>query len=144
MSDFDDVRALVNAKDFEGALARVTQIEDRVGPSPRLTVLKAQCLQLSEGASLEQIETTLNRALSLDTECIEAYLELGWFRLVLLDDAEGARPAFLRAAELLAKSNEEVVLGLLACDMELNPGVAIQAARSQYQGSLIPRGPSRE
>lgn len=137
MSDFDRVRALVRAKDVCNALALIENIESRDGASARLFVLKALCLQLSEDASLEDVEKALNAALSLDDENIDAHLEMGWFRLVMLDDAERAKASFKQAADLMARLNEEVVRGLLACDEELSPGLAPEPSKAQYQADLM-------
>ncbi|MSV36326.1 MAG: hypothetical protein EXQ47_12125 [Bryobacterales bacterium] len=137
MSDLDQVRALVKAKDVRNALVLIADIESHRGPSARLFVLRALCLQLSDDASPEDVERALNSALSSDDEYVDAHLEMGWFRLVMLDDAEGAKAFFKQATGLLAKLNEEVVRGLLACDEELSPGRAPEAAKIQYQDALI-------
>lgn len=134
MSEFADVRALVDARDIQSALALIGQIERNRGSSPRLAVLKAQCLQLSEDASLEDVETALNAAVSMDDEYVDGYLELGWFRLMVLDDPSGAKSSFRQAAELLAKRNEEAVEGLLACDAELPTGFS---PKEEYQRLLL-------
>jgi len=137
MNDLDEVRALVGTNDITNALALIERIEARRGYSPRLAVLKARCLQLSEGASLEDVETALKTALSMDDEYVDAHLEMGWFRLMVLDDAEGAKPFFTKATDLLATLNSEAVRGMLACDEELHTDLSPEDAKAKYQAALI-------
>jgi len=137
MKDFDRVRVLIKAKDVKAALALIDRIESENGSSARLLVLKALCLQLSDNAAPEDVVHALNGALLLDDEYVDAHLEMGWFHLVMLDDAEGAKISFGRAMDLLTKLNQEVVRGLLACDQELMPDIAPEIAKIQYQDALV-------
>jgi tetratricopeptide (TPR) repeat protein len=143
MSDFDEVQALVKLKDIRSALALLDRIDTTRGPSPRSLVLRGVCLQLSDDANLDAVEATFTTALSMDDTFVDAYLELGWFYLMVMGKAEKAKLLFKEAASLLAELNERAIEGLLTCDEELNAGSSPEEARAGYYDLLI-RGRARE
>lgn len=122
----------------------IASAEKSSGPSPRLEVLKATCLQLSDDASLEEVEGTLLRAIELDDQYVDAFVELGWFLLNVLDDREKATVAFDKALGLLQKLNGEVFRGLLACRDELQPDQDSERLKNELRESLLAQAEESE
>jgi hypothetical protein len=117
----EEIRSHLRRKDAEKALSLIDVLGRAEGFSPSLLVLRAAALQLSDGASLDDVEATLLRAIEIDDRCVDAYMELGWFRLNVLDDAHRAEQNFRKAGEILQEWNAEFVRGALACAEELCP-----------------------
>lgn len=119
MTEYDRIRSFIRDKDAVSALGAIEQLEQGQGRSPRSLVLKALCLQLSDNCSLEEVESVLGEALALDDEYVDAHIEMGWFQLVMLDDAETAKTSFAKAAVLIERLSHQVDRGQKACDDDL-------------------------
>lgn len=138
MATFERLQQRIRSKDIGLALLEIQELERTAKVSPRLLVLKAMCLQLSkEDGPLEDVESALQEALSLDDEYVDAYLELGWFLYAVQDQTAQAQAAFDRALHLLRKQNFEVIRGLLACAEELTPEVSPESLRMKLEGLLL-------
>jgi hypothetical protein len=99
--------------------------------------LKAAALQLSDDGSLEEVEASLVRAIEIDDQYVDAYLELGWFRLNVLDDARQAEQDFAKACEILQKWNAGFVRGALACAEELCPNRSQDELSADFREALL-------
>ncbi len=119
---FDQVHSYIRDRNYRAALSLIDAALRSEALSPRLHVLKATCLQLSEDEhTLAEVESALRDAISVDDAYVDAHLELGWYYLNVLDDAPKAKAEFERARDLLRKMNVEVTKGLSACAEELEP-----------------------
>jgi tetratricopeptide (TPR) repeat protein len=114
------IKQYVQRKDFPLALSAIRSTEKLDGLSPCLEVLKAICLQLSEDGSLEEAKSALLRAIEFDDQYVEAYIELGWFYLNILNDAVTAAQTFKQASVLIQRLSGQVANGVIACNEELN------------------------
>jgi hypothetical protein len=133
----EQIRLHVRTGDIARALLLIAELELGVGRSPRLLVLKAACLQLSDGTSLTEVEESLLDAIEMDDEYVDAYIELGWFRLSVEDDAIRAEKTFDKARQLLRKLNTEAVRGALACAKELRPNQNQNAMSDELRHELF-------
>lgn len=89
---------------------------------PELLTLKAQCLQTTAepiSASLEEIQKSLEDAIALDEAYFPAYVELAYFQLNVMDNAEAAFPLFEKAIEIINRVATEAILGKARCVAEL-------------------------
>ena len=135
---FERIRRQIESKEIASALLEIREIEQTAKGSPRLAVLKAMCLQLSEAdGPLEDVHSALQQALLLNDEYVEAHLEMGWFLYAVQDQTKDAQEAFERALHLLRKQNSEVIRGLLACAEELAPETNQDALRAELERRLL-------
>lgn len=128
------IRELWNQKDYQRVLDSVAEAEHEGLASPEMYVLKACALQLTDDGLLEEVEAALMKALDLDPACVDAHIELGWFLLNVKDDPIKAGHAFQTALALQVQANTEVILGLLKCAEEREPG---QASLTERKRQLI-------
>lgn len=136
-TEVEQIKTCIRRKDTKMALSLIASAEKTGGPCPRLEVLKAICLQLSDDASLEEVEGALLRAVELDDQYVDAFVELGWFRLNVLNDTGKANEAFDRALGLLQKLNGEVFRGVLACRDELRSDQDRERFKDELRQSLL-------
>jgi hypothetical protein len=99
-----------------------------------MLVRKAILLQFDEdpNGTPQEIEATLKMALDRDDRCIEAYIELGRYYYAIADDAEKAKPLFLRGLSLLRDLYKEILPGLVDCDVELTPNRDPHEIQKEY------------
>lgn len=95
-------------------------------------------MQLSEEASLEEAQEALARAIKLDDTYIDAFIELGWFRLNVLDSPKEAAEAFEQARVIIQQLIGELFQGLLACNAELYPNQNNKHFEKEFRKSLLP------
>lgn len=133
----EQIRSCVRGKDPARALSLLKDLGEASGLPPNLLVLKAQCLLLSEGASLEDVEATLLRAIEIDEEYVEAFIELGWFRLNVKDDAPEAKLAFDRAIDLLRRQSAQAIRGDVACEAEIHPNADVNDFRDALRDQFL-------
>jgi len=136
-SEVEQIMSCIRRRDSKTALSLMASIEGTRGLCARLQVLKAMCLQLTDQASLEDVEASLLKAIELDDQYVDAFVELGWFRLSVLDDARKAMDSFERARSLLEKLNGEVFRGMLACAEELRPDEHRETIKKALRRSLM-------
>lgn len=98
-------------------LSEILQQEVEVDGNPRLLVRKAILMQVSDSDFTDaEIRSALNRALTLDPQCVSAYVELGWFKLTVENDPHGAKEVFLQGKTILDRLHEEIMQGLNDCN----------------------------
>jgi len=131
------LRDLCDDDRFDEALAIIEQARPHEGCCADLLVWKSRCLQLSDNATLEDVEDTLREAIACDEEDVDAWTELGWFLLNVQDQAEKAHEAFLRALTIQAKTNTEVLVGLVKCAKEMNPKKSSDELRRSLLAGLV-------
>jgi tetratricopeptide (TPR) repeat protein len=135
---FDRLQKRLRCGDVKSALLEIEALERTANLTPRLLVLKAMCLQLSEeDGPLEEVEIALRAALSMDDEYIDAHLELGWFLYAVQDQTSEGKKHFDEALHLLRKLNSEAIRGLLACAEELTPEESQVELRAKLGNLLL-------
>jgi uncharacterized protein HemY len=116
------IRRFVRDRDVVSALRLIDELLERTPYSPKLLVLKAQCLLLSDSlGSLCEVESLLKQAIEADNEYVDAHVELAWYLLNVQDDARAAKQEFEYALKLLEGLSREVARGLLDCAEVLEP-----------------------
>ena len=103
------------------ALSLIRQVEQEGVPCPAVLVLKGNCIQLDDEKTpyeLSDAEDAFKRAIEMDEDYTPAIVELAWFCLNVLDDAERATGLFERAVASYRKAMTEAVVGLVKCLME--------------------------
>lgn len=135
---FERLQQKIRTKDIESALSEIQSLEATTKASPRLLVLKAMCLQLSQvEGPLEDVESALREALRLDDEYIDAHLELWRFLYAVQDQTRDGQAEFEKALTLLRKQNAEVIQGLLACAEEFTPEADAGKLRDGLERMLL-------
>ncbi|MFZ0964784.1 MAG: hypothetical protein WAO35_28335 [Terriglobia bacterium] len=123
---------------YSEALKKIEEAEAEGMLSAELLVWKSRLLQLVEdGASLDEVEKTLQRAIELDNNCIPAVLELGWFRFNVQNDTKRAFESFQTALKLQVSANTEAITGFLKCVQELEPNSNLEEAKSRALRALV-------
>jgi len=122
---------------IEEALTMIERAQPDEGCRAELLVWKAKCLQLSDHATLEEVEDTLRAALAYDEDNVSAWTELGYFFLNVRDQAVEAQKAFLRALATQTRENTELVVGLAKCAREIDPSRTSDELRRTLLSTLI-------
>lgn len=141
MKDFlHQVKHLYAGGEYKEALSLLEEIENGGHVCPSVLVWKARCILLADEAtpySLSDVEEMLGRAISLDDQYLPATLDLAYFYLNVLDDAERGNPLFRRALELCKEATTEAIVGAAQCIAELDSdGAALEFLSSAYTQTL--------
>lgn len=114
-------RKLAQQEDFAAALAIVDELLADWPGAASLHVLRAELIQLGEddGPPLEEAKRSLNEALRLDDESIDAMLEKAHFEFAIEDDAKMAAKTFDTAIERSTAALVNALLGRAAALAEL-------------------------
>jgi len=126
------LRKLCDEDRYDEAVATIERERPTEGCCADLLVWKARCLQLGAHATPEQVEHTLRDAIACDEHNASAWVELGWLLLNVLDRPQEAERTFRRALAIQAKTNTEVLVGLVKCLKEINP----ERSRDELEQSL--------
>ena len=126
-------------------LVEIRELERQQSLTPKLLVRKGMLLQMDDDprGELSEVEESFRKALDIDPDYVEAYIELGYYYYAVLDNAASGRDFFLKAADLLRKLNSEVLEGLVECAEELEPERDSAAVREQYAAMLVSGQESR-
>lgn len=84
---------------------------------------------------LHDVAKTYKKAIELDEDCFAAYINLGYFYLNVMDDAQTAKPYFERVFDMLHALLEDAVIGDARCISELEnikAGLAYLEKNSVY------------
>ncbi|MBQ7252437.1 MAG: hypothetical protein IJS32_07540 [Kiritimatiellae bacterium] len=116
----DTIESLMHARRFDEALRRIEESGHGM-LSPRLWVLRGMCLQMADSTELplDEAKKSFQHALDLDGQCLDAWIELGYYVLNVEDNAREAEAIFLKATRLLSGFEKEIGKGLRACKEEL-------------------------
>ena len=116
----DTIESLMHARRFDEALRRIEEAGQGM-LSPRLWVLRGICLQLADRTKLplDEAKKSFQHALDLDGQCLDAWIELGYYVLNVEDNAREAEAIFLKATQLLPEVKKEIEKGLCACKEEV-------------------------
>ena len=114
------IESLMHARQFDEALRQIEESGQGM-LSPRLWVLRGICLQLANCTELplDEAKKSFQHALDLDGQCLDAWIELGYYVLNVEDNARDAEAIFLKAAQLLSEVKKEIGKGLCACKEEV-------------------------
>ena len=85
-------------------------------------------MQLTDNpkGDLNEAQISLEQALNVDDEYVPALMDLGYFHLNVMDDAEAALPPFRKAFSISADNITEAVIGLAQCISETDsPNAAL-------------------
>lgn len=115
------IKNKINEGKIKEALSLIEEIERESPICPAVLVLKGCCIQLDDEQThyeLSEAEHAFKQALEIDEGYTPAIVELAWFYLNVLDDAERATGLFERAVASYRKAMTEAVVGLAKCLME--------------------------
>ena len=115
----DDVKRLYRAEKYDDALQTIAASE-LSSRTPALLVWKSRCLQMTNNPKddLNEAQLSLEQALDVDDEYVPALIDLGYFHLNVMDDAEAALPLLRKAFSISADNITEAVMGLAQCISE--------------------------
>jgi tetratricopeptide (TPR) repeat protein len=119
---FEKAQILTNELKYDDLVTLISEMEAKGCLHPELLNLKAQCIQLAEQpilAGLEDVQKSLEQAIALDKTYFPAFVELGYFQLNVMDNAELALPFFDKAIEIINRIATEAILGKARCVEEL-------------------------
>lgn len=119
---FKKAQRLTNELKYDDLVTLISEMKAKGCLHPELLNLKARCIQLSEqpiSAGLEEVQKSLETAVALDKTYFPAYVELGYFQLNVMDNAETALPLFEKAIEIINQIATEAILGKAKCIAEL-------------------------
>jgi tetratricopeptide (TPR) repeat protein len=119
---FQKAESLANQEKYDDLVALISEMESKGCLHPELLNLKARCIQLAEqpvSARLEDVQKSLEKAITLDKTYFPAFVELGYFQLNVMDKAELALPFFDKAIEIINRIATEAILGKARCIAEL-------------------------
>jgi len=108
--NLDDVKAEIRNKNYTTALQLMERFPESLRTS-EFYLLRGICIQLPNSTKLgiSEAESSLRKAVELDTKNKEAKLELAYFLLNVLHDPSSAKKYFL---EVLQITRDEVPAGL--------------------------------
>lgn len=105
-----------NAK-YDKAILLLSNISPSFQWSVQDLLFKAQLIQLSDGAvySLQDAEDAINEAIKLDSNSVEALIEMGFFKLRVQYAPKVAIEFFKKAKEIIDSCVKELDEGLKEC-----------------------------
>lgn len=119
---FEKAESLAKQGRYEDLVALISEMESKGCLHPQLLSLKALCIQTTEqpvSAGLEDVQKSLETAIVLDKTYFPAYVELAYFQLNVMDNAEAAVPLFEKAIEVINRIATEAIIGKANCIAEL-------------------------
>lgn len=130
----NDVGRLYRSEKYDEALRVIEEAEQRTSLTPALLVWKSRCQQLTDNpkGELADAQTSLQQALDIDEEYLPALIDLAYFFLNIMNDAEAASPLFRKALVISTDNITEVVTGLGQCISETD---SPEAALAFLQGN---------
>lgn len=117
-TSLENVKRKYKEGKYREALSILERIEQEGLLHPDVFVWKGRCLQLDDGeasSQLSDVENAFKQALNIDSDFIPAILELAWFYLNVLDDANRAIEHFDKAIHLCRDTLAEAVIGKAKC-----------------------------
>jgi tetratricopeptide (TPR) repeat protein len=113
------IKESMRRKKFDEALELIEQIPENFRTS-EIFLLKGICIQLSENLkfNLNEAEYSFKKAIELDSNNIEAKIELGWFYFNVLDQSKEADKEFGDALEIIKSKLSELVEGFMKINLE--------------------------
>ena len=113
------IKESMRRKKFDEALELIEQIPENFRTS-EIFLLKGICIQLSENLkfNLNEAEYSFKKAIELDSNNIEAKIELGWFYFNVLDQSKEADKEFVDALEIIKSKLSELVEGFMKINLE--------------------------
>ncbi len=104
---------------FEEALSLIEQIPENFMTS-EILILKGLCIQLSENLKydLKDAELSLKKAIELDSNNLDAKMELGWFYYNVLNESEESYHLFGQALEDIQSKLTELLEGFMKINLE--------------------------
>ncbi|HEV8427565.1 MAG TPA: hypothetical protein VGQ41_06605 [Pyrinomonadaceae bacterium] len=124
----DEVKRLYRSEKYDDALRVIEDAEHRTLVSPALLVWKSRSLQLADNpmGDLADAQTSLQQALNMDDEYLPALIDLAYFHLNVMDDAEAALPLLRKALSISTDNVTDAVIGLGQCISETDsPNAAL-------------------
>ncbi|MCB0722911.1 MAG: hypothetical protein KDC42_11460 [Ignavibacteriae bacterium] len=111
MNTINEIRGLIADKNFEKAFEILEIHISNGSTNPIIYVLKGNLIQVSDidNYELDECEALYKKAIELDNEFIDGYVELGAYYHSIKNDSRKGLPFFIRAFELSNRKNEEVL-----------------------------------
>jgi tetratricopeptide (TPR) repeat protein len=135
-----DIRNKLKEGKIQEALSLIKQIEQEGPLCPAVLVLKGYCIQLDDETTpyeLSDAEEAFKRVIEMDEDYTPAIVELAWFYLNVLDDAERAAGLFERAAASYKKAMTEAVVGKAKCLIETETRDAAKSYLAEITRSCL-------
>lgn len=109
-----EVRGLYQSKKYDEALSLIYTYSKKCDLSVELLVLKGRLIQLSSGEeyALSLVIECFESALKQDKNSLDALIELGWFYMNVLDNADVGLDYFKRAINVCDNYAKEAKLGI--------------------------------
>ena len=113
------IKESMRIKNFDEALELIEQIPENFRTS-EIFLLKGICIQLSENLEfdLNETEVSFKKAIELDSNNIEAKMELGWFYFNVLDESKKADRQFSETLEIIKTKLSELMEGFMKINLE--------------------------
>jgi len=113
------IKDSMRIKKFDEALELIEQIPENFRTS-EIFLLKGICIQLSENLKfdLHEAEVSFKKAIELDSNNIEAKMELGWFYFNVLDQSKEADIQFGDALKIIKTKLSELLEGFMKINLE--------------------------
>ena len=122
------IAELIKSAAFGQAIEELRMLEEQRSLNVTELLSKALALELLDTQESEEeardrfraVEAALTAALALDSDSVEALLELAHFYYAIKDDATRAKPLFERALSISRKGMAESAAGVAQCIEELS------------------------
>ncbi|MEM9489869.1 MAG: hypothetical protein AAGC55_12030 [Myxococcota bacterium] len=122
--------ALIAERRLDAALAHVDRLLASSPGSVALLIKQATLRQLqnddAQTPTLADCRQSLERAIELEPNAVEPYVELGHLDYAVADDPQTALISFEKAVESAAKGLKEGLIGMAKCQLELGQLDAVQ------------------
>lgn len=135
-----DIKNKYEEGNYQEALRLIEDAEKGCLLHPDVLVWKGRCLQLlneETTCQLSDIENTFKQALEIDADFTPAVVELAWFYLNVLDDAERAAKLFEVAVGSYRQAITEAIVGMAKCLMESKTKDAARSYLEEITSSCL-------
>lgn len=133
MKELMKIYSLIVKKKYSDALKEIEKFEGMGLVYPKLFVLKAHCIALSdelEKYTYKDILLSYKKALSIDDDFVEALIRLGYHYYGSHDNSKKAIPLFDKSLNILKDQVVDSIVGYANCIEELeSPQKAIRYLR---------------
>jgi tetratricopeptide (TPR) repeat protein len=120
---FEKFHELIGEEKYDDAVQVFIECEKKPEPAAYDLVWKGfAILMASEDCplSLEDVEAAYKRAIDEDDAYIDAYIELAYFYLNVMDNAKEAKPYFEKVLDMSRQNATESISGIAQCIGELS------------------------
>lgn len=118
------ITALIGERRFDDALEQVDQLLDSSPNAVGLLIKRAMLIQLQDNENigappLSEVRESLERAIEIEPNSIDAYVELGNFEHAVADDPKAALEHFKKAMTYSEDGLKAALIGMMKCQVEI-------------------------